>query len=182
MAERDEETFFRLLVDRVEPALARATRPMFLVDYPASQASLARDKADRIHACASASSSMSGGVELCNGFGELTDPVRATRALVRDQAARGAAGKPVYPIDERFLAALEEGMPPSAGNALGLDRLVALCASGGRRSQTSCRFPVSLPVSRVRPRPFLVRVPKPGLCRSTRRIERSAAARPRGRA
>jgi lysyl-tRNA synthetase class 2 len=46
--------------------------------------------------------------------------------LLADQRTRAALGKPVYPIDERFLAALEEGMPPSAGNALGLDRLIAL--------------------------------------------------------
>ena len=44
-----------------------------------------------------------------------------------DQKQRAAAGRPIYPIDERFMAALEEGIPPCAGNALGLDRLIALC-------------------------------------------------------
>jgi lysyl-tRNA synthetase class 2 len=67
------------------------------------------------------------GVELCNGFGELTDASEQRRRLSSDQEARRSLGKPVYPLDERFLAALEEGMPPSAGNALGLDRLIALC-------------------------------------------------------
>lgn len=126
MASADEDRFFRLLVDVVEPALARATMPVFLVEYPAPFASLARLKpgdarvAERFELYVA-------GVELCNGFGELTDPAEQRARLLRDQAAREALGKPVYPIDERFLAALEEGMPESAGNALGLDRLIAVC-------------------------------------------------------
>ena len=67
------------------------------------------------------------GIELCNGFGELTDAPEQRARLVRDQEDRRRAGKPVYALDERFLAALEEGMPPAGGNALGLDRLIALC-------------------------------------------------------
>jgi lysyl-tRNA synthetase class 2 len=126
LASNDEERFFRILVDQVEPALAAEPRPVFLVDYPAPFASLARLKPDdprlcerfELYAC---------GIELCNGFGELTDPAEQRARFERDQAARAALGKPAYPIDERFLAALEEGMPPSAGNALGVDRLIALC-------------------------------------------------------
>lgn len=125
LADEDEERFYRLLVDRVEPALAALDRPVFLVDYPASQASLARRKADDPRVCERFELYVAG-VELCNGFGELTDPVEQRARFDRDQRARAAQGKPVYPKDERFLAALEEGMPPSAGNALGLDRLVAL--------------------------------------------------------
>src|SRR5262249_25480713 len=125
MAERDEDRFFRILVDTAEPALGQEPRPVFLVDYPASQASLARKKpgdprvAERFELYVA-------GIELCNGFGELTDPVEQRVRLLRDQLARATQNKPVYPLDERFLKALEEGMPPSAGNALGLDRLVAL--------------------------------------------------------
>ena len=66
------------------------------------------------------------GVELCNGFGELTDPVEQRGRLEHDRAERARLGKPVYPLDERFLAALERGLPESGGNAIGLDRLVAL--------------------------------------------------------
>ena len=80
-----------------------------------------------------------GDLELCNGFGELTDPVEQRERLERDQAARRERGLPVYPIDERFLAALEAGMPAASGNALGLDRLVALCA--GTDSIGRDRFP-----------------------------------------
>jgi lysyl-tRNA synthetase class 2 len=125
MAEKDTGSFFRILVERVEPALAEH-QVMFLVDYPISQASLARAKPDDPRVCERFELYL-GGVELCNGFGELTDPNEQRRRLVSDQEARRSLGKPIYPLDERFLAALEEGMPPSAGNALGLDRLIALC-------------------------------------------------------
>jgi lysyl-tRNA synthetase class 2 len=125
LAESDPEAYFRFLVDQVEPALTRLSTPVFLTDFPISQASLARAKPDDPRVCERFELYV-GGVELCNGFGELTDPREQRRRLLADQAARARAGKPVYPIDERFLAALEEGMPPSAGNALGVDRLVAL--------------------------------------------------------
>jgi lysyl-tRNA synthetase class 2 len=125
MANDDPDAFFRTLVERVEPALA-SSGPTFLVDYPISQASLARAKPDDARVCERFELYV-GGIELCNGFGELTDPTEQRRRFAKDQAARKAVGKPVYPVDERFVAALEEGMPPSAGNALGLDRLIALC-------------------------------------------------------
>ncbi|MCC6525611.1 MAG: EF-P lysine aminoacylase GenX [Polyangiaceae bacterium] len=127
LAARDEERYFRLLVERVEPGLAAFDVPVFLCDYPASQASLARRKPDDPELCERFELYLAG-VELCNGFGELTDATEQRARLERDQAERLRSGKPAYPIDERFLAALEEGMPPAAGNALGLDRLVALVA------------------------------------------------------
>jgi lysyl-tRNA synthetase class 2 len=120
----DEGRYFRALVDEVEPGLSGLDRAVFLVDYPASQASLARVRPDD-PAVAERFELYVAGVELCNGFGELVDPVEQRARLVRDQAARRARGLPVYPIDERFLAALSR-VPPSAGNALGLDRLAAL--------------------------------------------------------
>jgi lysyl-tRNA synthetase class 2 len=131
LASADEDRFFQLLVDQVEPALARATHPVFLVEYPAPMASLAR-LSPRDPRVAERFELYVAGVELCNGFGELTDPREQRARLLHDQDARRRAGKPVYPIDERFLAALEEGMPPSAGNALGLDRLIALGAGTDR--------------------------------------------------
>ncbi len=125
MATHDEDRFFRLLVEEVEPAIARIGRPVFVTDYPAPFASLARLSPDDPRV-AERFELYVGSLEVCNGFGELTDPVEQRQRFVRDQEHRRAQGKPVYPIDERFVAALEEGMPPSAGNALGLDRLVAL--------------------------------------------------------
>ncbi|MEZ4315678.1 MAG: EF-P lysine aminoacylase EpmA, partial [Polyangiaceae bacterium] len=126
MATDDEDRFFRLLVDRVEPGIARSRRPIFLTGYPASQASLARISPTDPRVCERFELYV-GGVELCNGFGELTDPAEQRARFERDQAERARTNKPVYPIDQRFIAALSEGMPPAAGNALGVDRLLALC-------------------------------------------------------
>jgi lysyl-tRNA synthetase class 2 len=80
------------------------------------------------------------GVELCNGFDELTDPVEQRARFESDRALRAERGRPVYPIDERFLESLREGMPPSAGNALGFDRLVML-ALGRRELADVLAFP-----------------------------------------
>jgi lysyl-tRNA synthetase class 2 len=127
-AENDEDLYFRTLVERIEPALEKMDRATWLVDYPASQASLARLKpsdprfAERFELYLA-------GVELCNGFGELVDPVVQRARLVRDQSTRRGRGLPVYPLDERFLDALGR-VPAGVGNALGFDRLVALACGG----------------------------------------------------
>ncbi|MFO8072011.1 MAG: EF-P lysine aminoacylase EpmA [Polyangia bacterium] len=123
-ADPDPSRFERDLVERVEPSLP-ADRPVFLDRYPAAMASLARicpeepDTAERFELYA-------GGLELANGFGELTDPAEQRGRFVAERTARKKAGKDVYPLDERFLAALELGLAPCAGIALGLDRLVML--------------------------------------------------------
>jgi len=123
-AANDPDRYFRAMVDLVEPALARFEHAVFLVDYPASQASLARKKPDDPE-LAERFELYVAGVELCNGFGELVDPVEQRTRFEHDQAQRRARGMPVYPIDERLLEALAF-LPPSGGNALGLDRLAAL--------------------------------------------------------
>jgi lysyl-tRNA synthetase class 2 len=120
----DEERFFRILVDEIEPNLG-CPRPTVLTHWPASMASLARlhphdpKWADRVEVYID-------GVELSNGFGELIDPGEQRHRLERDRDARRRLGLDEYPIDEAFLSALEEGLPPCGGNALGLDRLVML--------------------------------------------------------
>jgi lysyl-tRNA synthetase class 2 len=127
-AARDEDLYFRTLVERVEPGIAAIDRAVFLTDFPATQASLARRRPDDPR-FAERFELYVAGVELCNGFGELVDPVEQRSRLIADQATRLARGLPVYPVDERFLEALAR-VPPSGGNALGLDRLVALaCGS-----------------------------------------------------
>ena len=88
-AERDEETFFRVLVDRIEPALAREPRPVVLHRYPAQMASLARLAPDDAR-YAERFEVYVGGVELSNGFAELTDPVEQRARLERDREARRA--------------------------------------------------------------------------------------------
>lgn len=120
-----DDVFYSVFVDKVEPALAALDRPTFLIDWPAPLAALAQRQAnnplvvDRFEAYI-------GGIELANAFGELTDPVEQRSRFVDDQLSRQERGKPVYPIDEKLITALEEGLPPSAGCALGVDRLVML--------------------------------------------------------
>lgn len=136
----DEDRFFRLLVERIEPELGRA-QPMFLTHYPASMASLARiDPHDRRYA--DRFEAYVFGIELCNGFGELTDAVEQRARLLSDQATRKTLGKDIYPLDGRFLAALEHGLPDSGGNALGFDRLVMLLL-GTARVEDVMAFPAS---------------------------------------
>jgi len=107
----------------IEPNLGKS-RPVFLVDYPAEKASLARLKpGDR--AVAERFELYIGGLELCNGFSELIDPAEQRRRFEAEQDLMRVAGKPVYPLPEKFLAGLT-AMPPCAGNALGIDRLVML--------------------------------------------------------
>jgi elongation factor P--(R)-beta-lysine ligase len=139
LAESDEDTYFRRLVEDVEPALAALEGGVVLRDFPAVHASLARRRADDPRLCERFEVYVAG-VELCNGFGELTDVREQRERFARDRVARRSAGKPEYPIDGRFLRALEEGMPPSGGNALGLDRLIALCL-GARRIADVMAFP-----------------------------------------
>ncbi len=139
MASEDPDAFFRAMVERIEPALAALPRPVVLWRYPRPMASLSRlcpddpRYAERFEVYAR-------GIELCNGFGELTDPVEQRERFVRDQTEREAAGIPVYPIDERFLDALAGGMPAAAGNALGFDRLVML-ATGAEAIDDVMAFP-----------------------------------------
>jgi elongation factor P--(R)-beta-lysine ligase len=123
------DIFSKVLVEHVEPKLGQG-RLTVLFEYPAPEAALARVKpadarvAERfeIYAC---------GVELANGFGELTDAAEQRRrfAAAMDEKQRRYGER--YPLDEDFLAAVA-AMPPSSGVALGFDRLVML-ASGAIR-------------------------------------------------
>ena len=117
------DIFSRVLVERIEPRLGLG-RATVLYEYPAALSALARPKpsdprvAERfeLYVC---------GVELANGFGELTDPLEQRRRLSAEMAEKERIYGERYPLDEDFLAALAE-MPHAAGVALGLDRLVML--------------------------------------------------------
>ncbi len=139
LAESDEDRYFELLVAQVEPRLAELDRPVFIVDYPLSQAALARPSVND-PSVAERFELYAGGVELSNGYGELTDPDEQARRFRAERAARKRAKRPVYPLDERFLSALREGMPRSGGNALGVDRLVML-ATGAKSIAEVVAFP-----------------------------------------
>ena len=95
---------------------------LFVHDYPMSQASLARRKAGT--ECAERFELFHNGVELANGFSELTDAKEQRTRFERDNQMRVQRGLPEYAPDEAMLAALEAGMPDCAGVALGLDRLL----------------------------------------------------------
>jgi lysyl-tRNA synthetase class 2 len=126
LATLDEARYFELFVSHVEPALARLPHPVFLTEYPTSQAALARpcphdpSVAERFELYIA-------GVELCNGYGELTDADEQRRRFTADQAVRKQRGLPEIPLDEALLEALQEGMPRAAGNALGFERLISVC-------------------------------------------------------
>ena len=122
----DPDRFDLDMVNKVEPALP-ADRPVVLLDYPVEVAALARRR-DGNPPVAERWELYAGGLELANAYSELTDPVEQRRRFEDCAARRAGAGRPIYPIDEPFLAALAAGMPPSGGVALGIDRLVMLLA------------------------------------------------------
>jgi lysyl-tRNA synthetase class 2 len=122
-----EDLFFRLLLERIEPHLGR-THPTFLTHWPAAQAALAR-RDPRDPRVAERFELFVCGIELANAFVELTDAAEQRARFEADRAQRHATSGPDWPLDEDFLAALTFGMPPSAGIALGFDRL-AMIASG----------------------------------------------------
>lgn len=121
---RDEARYHQLMAEAIEPQLGKE-RPVFLTHYPIEMASLAApDSSDPRFAMRF--EAYIDGVEICNGFGELTDPDEQRARHERDRAIRAREGLAQPPLDEPFLRALEEGMPPSGGNALGFDRVVML--------------------------------------------------------
>ncbi len=122
----DADRFDLDMVNKVEPRLP-AEHPAVLLDYPVAAAALARRKPGN-PLLAERWELYIGGLELANAFSELTDPQEQRARFEASAVERRAMGKPVYPLDEDFLAALEEGLPPSAGIALGVDRLVMLLA------------------------------------------------------
>jgi lysyl-tRNA synthetase class 2 len=121
--------FSRVLVEKVEPNLGIG-RITVLDRYPACEAALARRAADdrrvserfELYAC---------GVELANGFGELTDPEEQRRRFAAEMNEKQRLYGERYPIDEEFLAALAI-MPEASGVAMGFDRLVMLATAAPR--------------------------------------------------
>jgi lysyl-tRNA synthetase class 2 len=125
LAEDDRDGWLNLLLSLcVEPQLGRG-RPTFVYDFPASQAALARIRHDH-PPVAERFEVWVDGVELANGYHELTDADEQRQRFEQDLAQRRSRGLPAVPVDRHLLAALEHGLGPCAGVALGFDRLVML--------------------------------------------------------
>ncbi|MFH1998092.1 MAG: EF-P lysine aminoacylase EpmA [Planctomycetota bacterium] len=114
--------FFKIFITKVEPNLG-TSNPVFLLDFPSSQASLSKVREDDPDLCERFELYIHG-VELANGFTELNDPVEQQNRFEKEAKERAARGGCPVPQDPAFLEALELGMPPSGGVALGLDRLL----------------------------------------------------------
>lgn len=114
----------------VYPALGK-DRLCFIHDFPVSQAALARVRHDE-PPVAERFEVLFNGLELGNGFTELTDVDEQRRRFEHDLAHRRAQRRAEPPMDARFLAALEAGLPECAGVAIGLDRVVMLACGAGR--------------------------------------------------
>lgn len=119
------ERFDETLVTYVEPRLGISS-PVFLYDYPASMASLSRLRPRDPGVCERVELYI-GGMEIANGFSELTDPQEQLRRFQRDIEERKRLGRKVFQTPRAFLAALET-MPAAAGMALGVDRLAMIFA------------------------------------------------------
>jgi lysyl-tRNA synthetase class 2 len=115
-----------LLSERVQPHLG-VDRPALLYDYPASQAALARVRAEN-PPVAERFELYVAGIELANGFHELLDAAELRRRNAAVNAQRQAEGKTTLPEQSRLLQAMESGLAPAVGVALGFDRLVMLAA------------------------------------------------------
>ncbi len=127
-----DQYLFLLMTHVIEPKLAQYDAPVALIDFPESQAALARVRegvAERFEIYYQ-------GIELANGFHELTDAVQQAARFEADNKKREALGLKVRAIDTRFLAAMSHGLPQSTGVALGVDRLFALVF--GKQSIQEC--------------------------------------------
>ncbi|MFY9288892.1 MAG: EF-P lysine aminoacylase EpmA [Alphaproteobacteria bacterium] len=121
-----DDLFFRVMSEKIEPFLGKDV-PVFLCDYPISMAALARPKAEdprlaerfELYIC---------GYEIANAFAELTDVDEQLRRFQDDMDLKEKLYGERYPIDVDFIEALRFGLPESAGIALGVDRLIMLCA------------------------------------------------------
>lgn len=115
--------FDEIMIRDIEPRLG-LRKPAFIYDYPAQRGALARLRPED-NAVAERFELYMAGLELANGFSELVDPEEQRRRFERENENRRRIGKSVYAMPEKFLEELRE-MPPTAGIALGIDRLVMI--------------------------------------------------------
>jgi lysyl-tRNA synthetase class 2 len=138
LPDRDELLNF-LLADAVEPHLGRG-QPTLLYDYPATQAALAKIRQETAYAVAERFELYIDGVELANGYQELTDAEELRRRNRRQNELRRAKGLAELPAESKLLAAMDAGLPECTGVALGFDRL-AMLALGCKTVAEVMAFP-----------------------------------------
>lgn len=123
VGEQDRDQYLFLLMSHViEPAFASCGQPLVIYDFPPSQAALAIVENGKAHRF----EFYYRGVELANGFHELTEAAAQRQRFLSDLAQRDKLQLEIPRIDERLLDALEAGIPPCSGVAMGVDRLLAL--------------------------------------------------------
>lgn len=119
-----ETIFYRIFLDKIEPELA-LTKPVFLTDYPARMALMAKIKktdpaySERVEL-------FIGGLELANGYSELLNSEEQEKRFKNEQKKKLKVQKKQYPLDHELISALKTNILPSAGIALGIDRLIML--------------------------------------------------------
>jgi len=132
-----DDLFFKIFLEKIERSLG-IDHPTIVKDYPPSQAALAKINGD---GWGDRFEFYWKGVELANAFHELTDPREQRERFKKDQEQKVSLGKKLVPVDPEFLEALDYGLPPSAGIALGMDRLFMLLVGAHSLEGTRC-FPM----------------------------------------
>lgn len=140
--ENNKDNLLNLLMTHIiEPNLGKNNQPAFVYDFPASQAALAKIRNDD-PPVAERFELYINGVELANGFHELTNAQEQRARFTKDLAQRKDLNYPAVPMDENLLSALEHGLPNCAGVALGIDRLIMLATQSEKISDV-ISFPIT---------------------------------------
>lgn len=132
--EVEDEDFYKIYFNEIEPELLKLEKPYFIYDYPISQASLSKQTEDPRFA--ERFEVFLGGMELGNCFSELTNPIEQKKRFEADLVERKRLGKTFYPIDEDLIKALTLGLPATSGIAVGVDRLVMLVSDSSSIAET----------------------------------------------
>jgi lysyl-tRNA synthetase class 2 len=137
-----DDIFFRLFLGRIERTLG-IKQPILVYGYPPSQAALARLQGDGF---ADRFEIYWRGFEIANAFHELNDPEENLERFRQDAEKKRSLNKEAVPLDDELIGCLFHGLPPSAGIALGVDRLF-MALTGHKEISVTRAFPMRLPIS-----------------------------------